>query len=112
MLSQTDTQRHWLPARYCLRGLCDFLGTFVVYVNRSDRLVFLEPALVVLSGRPTACAKVIFWTILAIMWLPVLPYGGTMLNLGCLALAPFALFLLLVATRRPAVRAARKGGPI
>ncbi len=67
-----------------------FLGSFVLFDNWAYRLIFLAPALLVVSGMQTLYARLIFASLVAVYWLPILPLGflaWRIHNLSCYALA-------------------------
>ncbi len=64
--------------------------SFLLFVNWSYRLIFLFPAMFILSGYSSLLSKVLLGMILLIFWVPVLPHGWSVQNLLC-----YLLFILL-----------------
>jgi len=66
-----------------------FVLTFIFFINWSYRLIFLIPALFILSTLSCVISKIIFLNIVFILWSPYLPLGWGLQNLFC-----YLLFLL------------------
>ncbi|XDZ65355.1 hypothetical protein AB8880_10550 [Alphaproteobacteria bacterium LSUCC0684] len=66
-----------------------FILTFIFFINWSYRLIFLIPALFILSTFSCVISKVILLNIVFILWMPYLPLGWGLQNLFC-----YLLFLL------------------
>jgi hypothetical protein len=72
-------------------SFCIYLCTFLVFTNWAYRLIFLAPALLVLSPKEVAqktslVGKMAYWNIFAALWIPILPYGWALQNLVCYVL--------------------------
>ena len=76
-------------------SLIIFIGTFFVFTNWSYRLIFLIPALLILSRQKSGAGKLVFWNIFAIFWLPVIPQGWYLQNIACYILNILSIFFLI-----------------
>lgn len=93
---EADTQLQTLDARarWVLKvSLAIYLATFFLTTSWAYRLIFLMPALVVLSSLRGGGARLLTVMGLAMLWLPMLPFGWMLQNLACYALTLPALFV-------------------
>ena len=87
--------------------------TFLVFVNWSYRLIFLFPALFILSRLSSLMAKILFANIITILWIPFFPSGWGLQNLLCYSLFLFLLPLYIFGVREivsSTVENLRRGG--
>ncbi|MDA9566378.1 hypothetical protein N9R76_01100 [Planktomarina temperata] len=63
--------------------------TFLMFTNWSYRLIFLFPALFVLSNYKSFTVKIMIGLMLSILWLPITPYGWASQNILCYVLFVF-----------------------
>lgn len=89
---ETEIRKGDLQRAYLFYSSILIFGlTFLLFVNWSYRLIFLFPALFVLSTWASTAARMLLGVMGAILWLPIIPYGWGIQNVLC-----GVLFILLL----------------
>lgn len=91
-LSNLDTKSKIILAT----SLSIFIVTFIFFTNWAYRLIFIMPALLVISKSELPILRTSYWCGMTIIWAPILPFGWIAENIACYVFAPLSAIVLIL----------------